>query len=86
MPNEKHPFLVAFDYMKAGYWGVMIARSESEIEQKWPELKVVQEKPRWMTEINYRDCFDRAYDIDGQPHGILNIILNSRERSLGHND
>ena len=78
---DKRPFLVGFEYMKAGYWGVMSARSESEIKGRWPELSVVHDKPSWMSQETYADYLDHAYDIDGEPHGILNIILNSRAAS-----
>jgi hypothetical protein len=79
MPGEsKKPFLVAFDYLKAGYWGVMLARSPAEIHAKWPELTIVEDRPPWMTEDDYQNYLARAYDIDGAPHGILNMILNSR--------
>jgi hypothetical protein len=79
MPDEsKKPFLVAFDYLKAGYWGVMFARSQEEIHAKWPELTVVEDRPHWMSEDDYRSYLARAYDIDDAPYGILNIIVNSR--------
>jgi len=74
----KQPFLVAFEYMRAGYWGVMSARSEAEIKERWPELTVVRERPKWMSQETYANYLDHAYDIDGQPHGILDIVLNSR--------
>jgi hypothetical protein len=76
--GDKKPFLIAFDYMKAGYWGVMSARSESEIRAKWPELMIVRDRPHWMSQDDYANYLDHAYDIDGAPHGILNIIVDSR--------
>jgi hypothetical protein len=39
--ESKNAFLVAFDYLKAGYWGVMFACSKAEIRTKWPELTIV---------------------------------------------
>lgn len=76
--KKKKPFLVAYDFMKAGYWGVMFARSEAEILAKWPELAIVKERPHWMTEDDYNNELARAYDIDDTPHGILNMIVDSR--------
>jgi hypothetical protein len=76
--DGKKPFLVAFGYLKAGYWGVMYARSPAEIQAKWPELVIADKRPEWMTGDDYSKYLARAYDIDGDPHGILNMILNSR--------
>jgi hypothetical protein len=76
---KKH-FLVGFEHLKAGYWGVISARSETEIKAKWPELTIVHHRPRWMTEEEYGDYAEHAYDIDGPPYGILNIIVNNRQK------
>jgi hypothetical protein len=78
MMRAKRSFLFGFECMKAGYWGVMTASSEAEIKERWPELTVVKQKPKWMTDAAYADYLDHAYDIDGEPHGILNIVLNAR--------
>lgn len=64
--------------MKAGYWGVMNARSEDEIKAKWPELVVLHQRPSWMTAEDYENYEEHPYDIDGASYGILNIILNNR--------
>ena len=85
MPDEnKKPYLVGFDYLKAGYWGVMLAHSQAEIRTKWPELTIVEDRPHWMSEDKYSYYLMRAYDIDDPPHGILNIIINSRRYQSEH--
>lgn len=77
--TKKH-FLVGFEHMKAGYWGVMNARSEEEMKANWPELVVLHQRPGWMTPEDYENYEGHAYDIDGAPYGILTIILNNRAR------
>ena len=79
--STKKLFLVGFDHMKAGYWGVISARSEAEIKARWPELTIVHNRPHWMTEEVYGNYVERAYDIDDPPLGILNIIINNRSRN-----
>ena len=78
MAADKHPHLIGFDHLEAGYWGVMLARSEAEIAEKWPEVSIVQQRPRWMSDERYAKYLADPYVIDGEPRGILNIIVRSR--------
>lgn len=79
MAKEKRPFLIEIDHMKAGYWGVMFARSEDEITHKWPEVNIVHDRPAWMSDDRYSQYMRRPYDIDSDnPGGILDIIVRSR--------
>ena len=81
MPTNKRLFLVAYDYGMAGLWGAMLARSEEEIEQQYPELTIVHERPKWMSDDDYGQiCSQELHDIDGAPWGILNVVLADRER------
>jgi hypothetical protein len=81
MTSEKQLFLVAYDYGPGGLWGAMLARSEEEITCEYPELTIVHERPRWMSDEDYaRICNEELHDIDGAPWGILNVVLADRER------
>jgi hypothetical protein len=82
MSEPKHPFLVGYDYGMGGLWGVINARSAAEIIAKYPELVVVQERPKWMTIEGYDDLLEREqHDIDEpQPWGILEAVLADRKR------
>lgn len=42
-------FLVVYDYGTGGIWGFARARTEAEIVQAFPELKVCNETPAWLT-------------------------------------
>ena len=67
----KQQYLVVYDYGMGGVWGVMAARSEQEIYQKFPQLKVVETRPDWMSEAYYSDLSNDTFDIDGEPRGWL---------------
>ncbi|MDQ1538729.1 MAG: hypothetical protein QOE58_3122 [Actinomycetota bacterium] len=80
MGTEKRQFLVCYDYGMGGIWGVFMARSQQEILDVYPELVVVLERPKWMTEQDYLGLCDRElHDIDGAPWGILNAVLADRD-------
>ena len=74
----KKDFLVVYDYGTGGIWTVIHARSKEEIEQKFPDLKVMNDpRPDWMTDERFSELYDgvmkrRDYfylDIDDKPTG-----------------
>jgi hypothetical protein len=72
----KKTFLVAYDYGMGGVWALVSARSDSEIIQKHPFLKVAENRPSWMTDQEYaRVEFQGTFDIDQQPSGWLLLAL-----------
>lgn len=78
---EKRQFLICYDYGAGGLWGVMDARSETEIASVYPELAVAHEQPGWMTDERFAElAADQHHDIDGTPWGILNALLEERAR------
>jgi hypothetical protein len=78
---EKRPYLFVYDYGQGGLWGVMLARSQEEIEHHYPELAIVQERPRFMSDDDYAQILrQELHDIDGAPWGVLNVVLADRER------
>jgi hypothetical protein len=81
MSDEKQILLVCYDYGMGGLWGTFLARSEQEILDVYPELMVVRDRPRWMSDDDYEGLVARElHDIDGAPWGILNALLADRER------
>jgi len=80
----KRMFLVSYDYGSGGLWGAMMARSEEEIRERYPELTVVTERPKWMNEDRYQQIYDKeTHDIDGAPWGILNALVADRSKGTG---
>ena len=73
----KHQFLAVYDYGQGGRWALVLAESANEIRVRFPEIKVVNERPGWMTDDYYRRLEGRIYDIY-EPSGLLADILNDR--------
>ncbi len=80
MDITKQAFLVAYDYGTGGLWGVMLARSATEISEIYPKLFIVGEPPTWMDMDELRRLERTPYDIDGPPWGLLKALLADRER------
>lgn len=81
LSDEKQRFLVCYDYGTGGLWGIMLARSKSEIGYKYPELAVISERPAWLDDNIYKRIEElETHDIDGTPRGLLNALLADRER------
>jgi hypothetical protein len=79
MTDNKIAFLVAYDYGMGGLWGIMTARSEDEIMDKYPELGIAHDRPAWMTESIFEQLNrDELHDIDEEPWGILKALLTDR--------
>jgi hypothetical protein len=59
----------------------MRARSAEEILAKYPELRIENELPAWMTDAVLADT-SRAenHDIDEEPQGLLKVVLADRSR------
>jgi hypothetical protein len=79
MADAKRQFLVCYDYGTGGLWGIMLARSEEEILQQYPELSIAQERPKWMNDDLFEQIKEvETHDIDGAPWGLLNTVLTDR--------
>jgi hypothetical protein len=68
----KKSFLAVYDYGTGGVWAVINAQSPEEIVQKYPQLKVEEERPGWMTDDDYKAiAAGLTLDIDDPPTGWL---------------
>lgn len=79
--STKRAFLIAYDYGSGGLWGVMLAASEQQITERYPELTVVPERPVWMTKERYADLAATPYDVEDMPWGLLNAVLEDRQQA-----
>ena len=78
--DRKTAYLVAYDYGMGGLWGVIVARSAEEILAQYPELSIVSDRPKWMSDDEYeRIAADETHDIDGAPWGMLNAVIDERD-------
>lgn len=76
----KRGFLVLYDYGQGGVWAFINAKSRAEIKGRFPELEVVDERPRWMSgEVLARIREKMTFDIDS-PQGWLADFVAERKR------
>jgi hypothetical protein len=54
LSSMKSKYLVVYDYGTGGVWGVMHAGSKEEILLKYPQLKISDERPVWMSDADYK--------------------------------
>jgi len=83
MTNDiKKAFLSAYDYGMGGLWVLIDARTPEEIETLYPELKVVLERPKWLTDEIWKTIERNShFDIDAEPSGLLEQLVRERGRS-----
>jgi len=80
MIRAKAPFLFAYDYGQGGVWAVIWAREAREVELKYPELKLIPERPPWMNDAHLADIeLKSSFDIDEAPTGWLKKLVESRD-------
>lgn len=78
---KKRDFLVVYDYGQGGVWAFLTARSRSEIERRFPELRVFERAPDWMSKSDLeRIRAKMSFDLD-RPTGWFATFL--RERGEG---
>lgn len=62
-------FLTVYDYGQGAVWVYLLAESEGEIATRFPQLRVVESPPAWMTESDLEKV--RTVDIDDPDDGFL---------------
>jgi hypothetical protein len=71
----KAPHLVVYDYGTGGVWAIITAESASAISRRYPLLTVVEQRPPWMTDVEYqRISATHSYDLDQQPDDFLQTL------------
>lgn len=81
MADDKHRFLVCYDYGTGGLWASILARSEQEITDLYPELDVWFDHPEFLTPEEAESfASEEELDIDGAPWGVLNVVLETRAK------
>lgn len=76
----KESFLVLYDYGMGGVWAVIFANSKQQIAAKYPLLRIVEDRPAWMTENEYQKVLaSLSFDIDAPPRGWL-LSLEAEQR------
>ncbi len=71
----REAFLAVYDYGSGGVWVVVSAPNRESIQEKYPSLTVLDERPAWMTDELYDQIVEQySYDIDDEPAGLLHSI------------
>jgi hypothetical protein len=60
-------FLVGYDYGNGGLWAVVMAPSREAILAKYPEVDVVDDRPKWLTAERYEAMRSSALWLDDDP-------------------
>ena len=78
---NKQKFLAVYDYGQGGVWAMIIAHNQSEIEQKYPGLRLYSTKPEFLSQGSYDNIVKHmTIDIDDEPVGWLAEYLKERPR------
>jgi len=73
---SKQAFLVVYDYGQGGRWAWIRADSAKSILQRYPELKIIDELPDWLTSSGAPNL--REYDLEDPPAGLLAALIAQR--------
>ncbi len=81
----KRPLLSVYVYGMGGVWLLIDAETPSEVERKFPQLKVFADRPDWMSSEEKDEyvasCERQGYrwDIDSPPTGWLKNLCEGIE-------
>ena len=74
-------FLVVYDYGAGGAWAVLLADSPAQVRERFPELRIVTERPAWLTRQEERRLRERmTIDVDDTDHPFLAALIGGRGR------
>ena len=73
------PYLAVYDYDTGGIWIKIKADSDRAVETRYPVLKVVTERPSWMSDLEYNAI--QLIDIDDEPPSWLTLALKEYRES-----
>lgn len=77
----KRPFLAVDDYGMGGIWMFIDAVSPEEIGAAYPELKVFEEPPEFLSQDDLEEIQSELhFDLDEPASGYLAELVAARER------
>jgi hypothetical protein len=77
--DKKMNYLVSHDFGKSGVWGIVSARSITEIKAKYPELEIVKEISSSLDKAEIDNiAASPTFDIDDEPRGWLAEMVRDR--------
>jgi len=78
----KQEYLIVYDYGTGGIWGIAVSESEKAITKVFPELKVIHERPEWMSSKQFADLSAVSRFVVGDSSTYpswLHSLINGRE-------
>jgi hypothetical protein len=72
------PFLVVYDYGQGGVWAWIRADSADAILERYPELKVIDTLPEWLTSAGSPTLPE--HNLEDPPAGLLADLIAERRR------
>jgi hypothetical protein len=75
----KRRFLVVYDYGQGGVWAFVLATSANAIVERFPELQVIDEIPRWMDDDLRRKLESETQDVDEPRDGLLADLVKMKK-------
>jgi len=73
-PSPKNTYLAAHDYGTGGIRILIDAESPQQVEQIYPQLKVVDKRPAWLEGHVWENIKARShYDIDAPTGWLLSL-------------
>lgn len=80
--DGKREYLVVFDYGVGREWGLIHARDENDLHQKFPELTIAPVRSSSMSQRDLNRLRKHGIpDIDDAPIGIFLTVTNRRSRT-----
>ncbi len=75
----KQKYLCYHDYGQGAVWIYVFANTKGEIENLYPELTITDKAPDWLKDSARKKMDENlTYDIEDQPSGVLEAIIESR--------
>jgi hypothetical protein len=75
----KTEFLAVYDYETGGAWVYLLADSVAQIHERFPELRIVNDHPSWLTDEEDQRLRERmTIDIDDTDNPFLTALLQQR--------
>lgn len=82
MSKISREFLVAYDYETSGAWAYVLADSEEQVGELFPELRIITERPSWLNEEEDRRIKERmSIDVTDVDHPFLAALIRARPHS-----
>ena len=80
----KQAFLAVYGYGSGDVWAIVRSPDKQSIQRKYPILDVLDGRPDWMSDDQYARIAERhLYDIDDEPAGVLQFMLEDIQRRNG---